>query len=136
MRNKLLYAIVLVLIVVLVGFIITHHTDVPSSFTAQLVTNNTSSGANRTTRAELTYKNSVLIQGTAHYIADTNSGEHIEYSCRYQGNTWTDTETGAVCSTLPPYPISRTEFKNQIREGKLLPAGEKCTHTATCYTIE
>lgn len=94
-----------------------------------------------------------------------NTTGEISYTCTYIDNAWVNTRnttsipgltpnnfisaydttvqqnadylSDAIehCRNLPVYPVTTNEVRAQIRNKQIVPKGETCGHSVTCYSV-
>lgn len=154
MRKIFIVFVLLTLVVLVIFAIDKNKTDLPDTFSIHFVNDNTSSGGDRNTTADLKYSSSILVEGIATYIAHPNGGGEINYSCTYTNGKWVNTNDRSIfaanaddisnqflkdaiknCTHLPQYPVTVEELQTKIKNKDIKPEGETCGHGSICYRI-
>lgn len=106
----------------------------PSTFTAHLDQDATSSGGSRNTSALLSYTEGILIEGTLTYTYSRQTTTTT--TCTFKNNQWVNEDNSLCTISFIPIPTTKKDFKELIKTNKIKPKGDLCRHYDVCYVVE
>lgn len=106
----------------------------PSTFTAHLEQDTTSSGGSRYTSATLLFSHNALTGGTLTY---THSRETTtKTTCTFKNGQWINQDASLCTINFITIPTTKNDFQKLIRSNKIKPLGDSCRHFDVCFTID
>ena len=134
-NNKILIVLgVIFIAIVAVWFF----TKIPSSFTINFERDQTSSGASRNYKANLTFIKGVLVGGSQTYYVGQGGGCTTDCErttiCKIVNQNWVDSVNGGECSIGSPVPLT-IQGINQNIKSKEIKSMKDCRHLDLCYEI-
>jgi len=145
MKNKKIIGLIVVLIILIGGAYLLGKNSkkdgvLPDSFTIEVRTDNSSSGADRKYDGELTFKGNKLINGFQNYYVGEGAGCTVNCErttkCIIKNGEWAEI-SGGECKIEKFIPLTKGEIEQQILSKEIISSEDfSACHRLICYKLK